>query len=70
MIIIKVGIASFEEMKARTLDIARGEIDMVDEPKVWFISIEDFANALAEGNPEIMEMICKGELNDTRSNGQ
>jgi hypothetical protein len=32
------GIASYEEMKERTVTIARGEYRIApDEPKVWFI---------------------------------
>ena len=36
---LRVGIASYEQMKARTLSIARGEFrPTADEPKVWFRS--------------------------------
>ena len=36
---LKVGIASYEEMKARTLAVARGERRVArNEPKVWFAS--------------------------------
>jgi hypothetical protein len=41
MTTLKVGIASYEDMKARTLAVARGERRVSPaEPKVWFISTE------------------------------
>ncbi len=41
MTTLKVGIASYEEMKAQTLAEARGERRVeADEPKVWFTSTE------------------------------
>ena len=37
MTTLKVGIASYEEMKARAMAVARGERRVAaDEPKVWF----------------------------------
>jgi predicted transcriptional regulator len=43
MTTLKIGIADTEEMKARTLRIARGEErPSPDDPKVWFISTESF----------------------------
>ena len=42
-----IGIASLEEMKARTIAIARGEFEPEpDEPKLWFISIESMVECL------------------------
>ena len=39
--VLKIGIASREDMKARTLAIARGELKPgAVDPKVWFSSIE------------------------------
>ncbi len=41
MTTLKVGIASYEDMKARTLAVARGRQRIApDEPKVWFTSTE------------------------------
>ena len=38
-----MGIASYEEMKARTMGVARdGQRVAPDEPKVWFTSTESF----------------------------
>ena len=40
MTTLKVGIASYQEMKARTLAMARGERRIAaNEPKVWFTSM-------------------------------
>jgi predicted transcriptional regulator len=60
MTTLKVGIASYEEMKARTLAIARGERRPVpSEPKVWFTSTESFAKVLSAGNRELMRIIAE-----------
>ena len=41
---LKVGIASIEDMKKRTMAIARGRLNPPkDDPKVWFTSPESFA---------------------------
>jgi hypothetical protein len=38
MTTLKIGIASYEEMKARTLAVARGKLRVAcNEPKVWFV---------------------------------
>ena len=60
MATLKVGIASYEEMKARTLAVARGERRVaVDEPKVWFTSTESFAKLLSAGNRELLRVIAE-----------
>ena len=47
MTTLKVGIASYEDMKARTMAVARGERRVApDEPQVWFTSTESFAKVL------------------------
>ena len=59
MTTLKVGIASYEEMKARTLRIARGEHRVArGEPKVWFTSTESFAKVLSAGNRELLRIIA------------
>ncbi len=60
MTVLKIGIASFDEMKARTLRIARGEerVDP-DAPKVWFTSTESFAKVLSAGNRELLRIIAE-----------
>ena len=46
---LRVGIASYEQMKARTLAIARGKYKpAAGEPKVWFTSAESFARVLSD----------------------
>jgi predicted transcriptional regulator len=48
MTTLKVGIASYQDMKARTMAVARGEQRVAaDEPKVWFTSIESFVKVLS-----------------------
>lgn len=58
MTTLKVGIADYEEMKARTMRIARGEEKpAADDPKVWFTSMESFAQILSSGNRELLRVI-------------
>ena len=60
MTTLKVGIASYEEMKARTMDVARGEQHVApDEPKVWFTSTESFAKVLSAGNRDLLRVIVE-----------
>ena len=60
MATLKVGIASYDEMKARTLAVARGERRVTaDEPKVWFTSTESFAKLLSAGNRELLRVIAE-----------
>jgi predicted transcriptional regulator len=60
MTTLKVGIASYEDMKARTLAVARGERRIkASEPKVWFTSTESFAKVLSAGNRALLETIVE-----------
>lgn len=55
---LKIGIASYEDMKARTLAIAKGEITpKTNEPKVWFTSPESFAKVLSNRNRALLAVI-------------
>ena len=57
---LKVGIASYDRMKARTIAIARGEHKPVsNEPTVWFTSIESFARVLSAHNRELLSLIAQ-----------
>lgn len=57
---LKVGIADTEEMKARSLRIARGdEKPSPDDPKVWFISTESFSKVLSAPNREMLRLIAE-----------
>ncbi len=57
---LKIGIAGYDRMKARTMAIARGEHKPAKgEPTVWFTSIESFAKVLSQRNRELLEMIAR-----------
>ncbi len=59
---LKVGIASYADMKARTMAIARGELKpRPSEPKVWFTSIESFAKVLSDRNRTLLNLIVEEE---------
>ena len=56
---LKVGIASAEDMIARTMSIARGELKATaGDPKVWFTSPESFAKVLSNKNRELLNLIA------------
>src|SRR5271155_343557 len=60
MTTLKVGIASYGEMKGRTMAVPRGEHRIAaDEPKVWFTSTESFAKILSAGNRELLGVIAE-----------
>ena len=57
---LRVGIASYEQMKARTLEIARAKYKpAADEPKVWFRSAESFARVLSDRNRALLGIIAE-----------
>ena len=48
---LRIGIASVEAMKARSMAIARGEVKPAsDEPKIWFPSAESLGKVLSNKN--------------------
>lgn len=56
---LKVGIISYEEMKARTIAIARGELKpSPDEPKIFFNSPKSLADVLSEKNKQLLRLLC------------
>jgi predicted transcriptional regulator len=56
--ILRIGIASREQMRARTLAIARGEMcPGPNDPKVWFTSLKSLAQVLSEKNMLLLEII-------------
>ena len=60
MTTLRVGIASYEEMKTRTMRIARGEErPRPDDPKVWFTSTESFAKVLSAANRDLLRVIAE-----------
>ena len=55
---MKVGIMSREEFKHRTIAIAKGEYKPgKDEQKVWFESVQSFAQVLSEDNRMMLHII-------------
>ena len=55
MKVLKVGIASYEDMKARTMAIARGALKpKPGEPKVWFPSAESLVRVLSDRNRALL----------------
>ena len=56
---LKVGIAPYKDMKARTLAIARGDLrPKPSDPKVWFTSPESFAKLLSNRNRALLAQIA------------
>ena len=61
---LKIGIATYEQFKARTMAIAKGDYQPKDdEPKVWFTSLESFAKVLSSKNRELLALIATTEPN-------
>ena len=55
-----VGIATYREMKARTVAIAKGEYKPgPQEPLVWFTSTESFARVLSDRNRDLLRVIAE-----------
>jgi hypothetical protein len=50
-----IGIASYEEMKARTMAVAMGEI-AAGEPKIWFTSIEAAEDFIRKAQADLAEL--------------
>lgn len=57
---LRIGIADYDQMKERTLAIARGEYGPTEgEPTVWFTSLESFAKVLSQRNRELLALIAR-----------
>lgn len=55
---VRVGIMSRDEFKNRTIAIAKGEYKpKKDEPKIWFESLQSFAQILSDDNRELLRVI-------------
>lgn len=55
---LKIGIASYEDMKARTMAIARGDLKpKPSDPKVWFPSTESLVKILSNKNRILLAVI-------------
>ena len=60
MTTLRVGVAGYAQLKARTIAIARGELQPGrGAPKVWFPSTESLARVLSNRNRSILEAIRK-----------
>ena len=60
--VLKVGIASADFIKARSIAIAKGRRKrMPDEPQIWFTSIHSLAQVLSEPNRLLLELIRKAK---------
>ena len=59
---LRIGIASREAIKKRTIAIARGELRPAKgEPRVWFSSFESLAKVLSERNMLLLEIIRRAQ---------
>ncbi len=59
---LKIGIANYAEMKARTLTIAKGKFKAKrNDPKVWFTSMESFAKVLSDKNRTLLDLIMENK---------
>jgi len=59
---LKVGIAGYDQMKARTMAVARGRHKpRKGDPKVWFTSMESFARVLSDSNRALLNLIARTE---------
>ncbi len=59
---LKVGIASYEEMKARTMAIARGTLKpKPGDPKIWFPSTESLVRVLSDKNRTLLGTIREAQ---------
>ena len=57
---LKVGIATYEQFKARTIAIAKGKYKpQPDEPKIWYTSLESFAKLLSTKNRALLKLIAE-----------
>ncbi|HBL23625.1 MAG TPA: transcriptional regulator [Deltaproteobacteria bacterium] len=57
---LNIGIASYEEMKQWTLDVAAGRIKPDPSgPKLWFTSLKAAANLFTEENRQLLKVIAE-----------
>lgn len=69
--VVHVGIATYEQQKARLMAIARGEYNPgSDEPKIWFSSIESLAQVLSSKNQLLLEIIATSKPGSIGELGQ
>jgi predicted transcriptional regulator len=67
---LKIAIASYDDMKARTMAIARGDLKpKPGDPKVWFTSTESFAKVLSNKNRALLATIAATHPDPNGVNG-
>lgn len=55
---VKIGIMPQEQIRARVLAIARGEVKArAGEPKIWFTSMKSLAEVLSDDNRALLKVI-------------
>lgn len=58
MKIIKIGIASQQDIRARMLAIAKGELKpKAGDPKIWFTSMRSLSQVLSDENRALLHLI-------------
>jgi predicted transcriptional regulator len=68
---LRVGIATYEQMKARTLAAVNGEIvPAADDPKVWFTTVESFARVLSPANRHLLGLIASAKPDSLANLGE
>jgi predicted transcriptional regulator len=56
---LTIGLASLDEIKQWTLDVAKGKRKITNnDPKIWFTSIESLAMVLSNENRELLNIIA------------
>ncbi len=62
MKVIKIGIAPQEQIRARMLAIARGEIlPKPSDPKIWFTSMRSLSQVLSDENRALLQVIRRSK---------
>lgn len=58
MKVIKIGIASQQQMRQRVLMVARGQLRVQpSDPKIWFTSMRSLAQVLSDENRALLNVI-------------
>lgn len=64
---LKVGIATLEQYKNRSMAIARGtHVPEADEPKVWFQSLATMSQVLSDKNRALLGLMLRTEPQSLR----
>lgn len=57
--VIRIGIASEDVVRRRSIDIAAGRVQRsAKEPKIWFTSIRTLAEVLSDKNRELLRILA------------